>query len=143
MTGSVVDVSSTASTTPDDNAVIAAYQGGEKTADILRRFNISRSSLYWILQRNDIEPSRHRRPPAPPPEDVAYQLNGEQVEWFQDEVKEIHDILVSTTADRAQLVALARSIDKRIDTLLTLVSTVVSVLNRQQDQLDDIQQSRG
>jgi len=42
-------------------AIIAAYRDGRKVTEIQETFQVGRTTLYHILKRNDVVPSRTRR----------------------------------------------------------------------------------
>lgn len=41
--------------------IVAAYQRGDKLLDIENRFGVARSTIYWVLERNNVQPSRVKR----------------------------------------------------------------------------------
>jgi transposase len=41
--------------------VIAAYRGGDKIQSIQDRFDVSRSTIYWILEKAGVSPDRVQR----------------------------------------------------------------------------------
>lgn len=95
---------------PPDDEVVAAYLAGDKTKDILDRFGISRSSLYWILHRNDIQPSRQKRNEVVPRPVEGGWLDQEQVLWFAESTTElrsmVEDLSVTAAGNRQQLAEL-------------------------------------
>jgi transposase-like protein len=43
------------------DAVVAAYQSGEKLAKIERDFDVARATIYWLLERRGITDERVKR----------------------------------------------------------------------------------
>jgi hypothetical protein len=41
--------------------IVDAYQRGDKLLDIEREFGVPRATVYWVLERADVAPSRAKR----------------------------------------------------------------------------------
>lgn len=51
--------------------VVAAYRNGDKIRDIETRFNMSRATVYWVLEQKGVAPDRAKR---------GYRLRGDDHE---------------------------------------------------------------
>ena len=118
-------------TPSNDAAIVAAYQAGTKTKDILDEFGISRSSLYWILQRNGIEPSRQRRD-LPPAVAGVYRLDEAALRWFQEEVMAVREELQAIREDLDQAV---QRQDTELQNQANILSLLATMLANQQQMM--------
>lgn len=92
-------------TTLDDKErqlIVESYQRGQKIHEIEERFNISRSTIYWVLEQAHVTPDRLKR-------GVRMAADGQQV---------------------AQLYALIEAQDKRIKELEAALAKAQTRLSR-------------
>ena len=82
------------------DAVVAAYQSGEKLAKIERDFDVARATIYWLLERRGITDQRVKR-------NVRLQVDSVTA-------AHLYDLIASQEAEIEQLEAEVEDLRKQV-----------------------------
>lgn len=80
-------------------AIVAAYQRGDKVASIQKAFNVPRATIYWALEKAEVTPDRVKR--------------GVRLSADHQQVAQLYELIEAQAARIAELENLLGDLGKR------------------------------